>query len=77
MANLKNYKRNFFTFLIFAEVRPLRTEVTDIQTETDKPIATGESGRFASNTIINQNPQLVRPPRATCKLMHLNRTPVS
>ena len=32
MANVKIYKRHFFTFFIFAEIRPVRTKVTDRQT---------------------------------------------
>ena len=34
MANLKVYKRpSFLTFFIFAKARPVRTKVTDIQTD--------------------------------------------
>ena len=36
MANVRIYKRFFFTFLIFAKIRPVRTKVIDKQTQTDR-----------------------------------------
>ena len=44
MANVKMYKSHFFTFLIFVNIRHVRTKVTDRHTDTviDKFLAIGE-----------------------------------
>ena len=44
MANVKIYQRHFFTFFIFANVRPvlMKVKLTQTHTETGKPIAIDE-----------------------------------
>ena len=51
MANVKIYKRNLFTFFIFAKVRSAVTTVTNEQThtETDKAMAIGKIADLPKN----------------------------